>query len=55
MTTQKIIPTPSNEFVPGDDASVAKHLAEVYRSKGLDPNSAYDNPVEDFGGPGAFI
>lgn len=28
----------------GDDASVAKLIAERYEKAGLNPNSAYDNP-----------
>lgn len=36
----------------GDDASIAKALAERYQENGLDPAAAYDNPddaIGDFG------
>ncbi len=36
--------------LPIDDVSMANRLAEMYKSQGLDPNQAYDNPLDDFGG-----
>lgn len=48
----------AESYTPGDDASVANHLAEYYKAKGIDPARAYDNPddaIADFGGPQAFI
>lgn len=39
--------------MPGDDASVAKMIADRYESQGFDPQSAYDSPddaLNDFGG-----
>jgi hypothetical protein len=39
--------------MPGDDASVAKIIADRYESQGLDPRAAYDSPddaLDDFGG-----
>jgi len=36
--------------MPGDDASVAKLIADRYEAQGLDPNAAYDDALNDFGG-----
>lgn len=47
-----------DRFMPGDDSSVAKQIAERYEKQGIDPRAAYDNPddaINDFGGPTAFI
>jgi hypothetical protein len=37
--------------MPGDDATVAKTIAERYQKAGLDPAAAYDDPetaLQDF-------
>jgi len=45
-------------YVPQDDESVARHLAEQYAKHGLDPNMATtddSDPLADFGGKEAFL
>ena len=49
----KIPPNVDPNFVPRDDASMAKYLAGQYEMQGLDPKAAYATPEEaiaDFGG-----
>lgn len=41
-------------IVPMDDQAMAERLSEVYKQHGLDPQQAFDNPLDDFG-PGAFM
>ncbi len=46
-------PPVASYVMPGDDASVAKIIADRYESQGLDPRAAYDSPddaLDDFGG-----
>lgn len=58
LTTKPNEASVAESYTPGDDASVAEHIAEYYKSKGIDPSRAYDSPddaIADFGGPQAFI
>lgn len=41
-------------IVPMDDQAMVARLAEAYKAHGIDPQQAYDNPLDDFG-PGAFM
>jgi hypothetical protein len=53
LTTTNNLVSPVAEYLPGDDASVAKRLAEQYKQQGIDPERAYDSPddaLQDFGG-----
>lgn len=47
------IPVATNYVSPGDDASVARLIADRYEQQGIDPRNAYDNPddaINDFHG-----
>jgi hypothetical protein len=53
LTTTNPAVVPVADYTPVDDASTANRLAEYYRSKGMDPQRAYDTPddaLADFGG-----
>lgn len=52
LTTNSQAMLPVAEYTPGDDASVAKRIAEYYKAQGIDPARAYDSPddaLQDFG------
>jgi len=55
FSTLQTLSSPNNfpvgaYVMPGDDASVAKLIADRYEAQGLDPNAAYDDALNDFGG-----
>ena len=48
---------PEMPYSPRDDESIARDMMARYASAGIDPNlalSADVDPLEEFGGPGAF-
>jgi len=58
LTSNQSSPVAEVPIIPGDDASVAKLIADRYTSQGLDPRAAYDNPddaLNDFGGIQEFM